>query len=130
MAILGEITHTTTYRYVKPVTFGTHRGMFLPWRGASARLLAWSAKTSLPSKIHWINDSRSNTVTVMEFGEPGRELTISVANSTRRANHFDFTESCQAPKSKIFCFAEDPNQWPNSSRPVPTRGAVRGRHGT
>ena len=29
MAILGEITHTTSYRYVKPVTFGTHRAMFL-----------------------------------------------------------------------------------------------------
>jgi hypothetical protein len=77
VAILGEITHTTIYRYVTPVTFGTHRAMFLPWRGTSARLLGWSARTSLPSKIHWINDSRSNTVTVMEFSEPGRELTIT-----------------------------------------------------
>jgi transglutaminase-like putative cysteine protease len=77
VAIVGEITHTTTYRYVKPVTFGTHRAMFLPWRGASARLLGWSASTSLPSKIHWVNDSRSNTVTVMEFSEPGSELTIT-----------------------------------------------------
>jgi transglutaminase-like putative cysteine protease len=77
VAILGEITHTTTYRYKKPVSFGTHRAMFLPWRGASARLLGWSAKTSLPSRIHWINDSRSNTVTVMDFSEPGSELTIT-----------------------------------------------------
>jgi len=77
VAIVGEITHTTTYTYVKPVTFGTHRAMFLPWRGASARLLGWSAGTSLPSRIHWINDSRSNTVTVIEFSEPGAELTFS-----------------------------------------------------
>nr|WP_247401263.1 transglutaminase N-terminal domain-containing protein [Bradyrhizobium sp. 76] len=28
MAIIGEITHSTTYRYAKPVTFGTHRAMF------------------------------------------------------------------------------------------------------
>jgi transglutaminase-like putative cysteine protease len=77
MAIIGEITHTTTYTYAKPVTFGTHRAMFLPRRGASARLLRWSAKTSLASKIHWISDAQSNAVAVMDFGEGGRELTFS-----------------------------------------------------
>ena len=77
MAVLGEITHTTTYRYAKPVSFGTHRAMFLPRRGATARLLSWSAKTHPPSKMHWISDSRSNTVTVMEFSEPGTELTFT-----------------------------------------------------
>ena len=77
MAVLGEITHTTTYRYAKPVTFGTHRALFLPRRGASARLLSWSAKTSLLSKIHRTSDSRSNAVTVMEFSEPGAELTFT-----------------------------------------------------
>jgi hypothetical protein len=50
MAIIGEITHTTTYTYAKPVTFGTHRAMFLPRRGASARLLRWSAKPAFPRK--------------------------------------------------------------------------------
>jgi transglutaminase-like putative cysteine protease len=77
MAMVGEITHTTTYRYAKPVSFGTHRAMFLPRRGASARLLGWSAKTDPPSKIHWITDARSNAVTVMEFTEPSRELTFT-----------------------------------------------------
>jgi transglutaminase-like putative cysteine protease len=77
MAIIGEITHTTTYTYAKPVTFGTHRAMFLPRRGASARLLRWSAKTSLASKIHWISDAQSNAVAVIDFGEGGRELTFS-----------------------------------------------------
>jgi transglutaminase-like putative cysteine protease len=77
MAMIGEITHTTTYKYAKPVTFGTHRAMFLPRRGASARLLSWSARTSPPSKIHWISDARSNAVTVMEFGEAGRKLTFT-----------------------------------------------------
>jgi len=77
MAIIGEITHTTTYTYANPVTFGTHRAMFLPRRGASARLLRWSAKTSLASKMHWISDAQSNAVTVIDFGEGGRELTFS-----------------------------------------------------
>lgn len=49
MAVLGEIRHTTTYKYTNPVTFGTHRAMFLPRPGAAARLLNWSARTSLPS---------------------------------------------------------------------------------
>jgi hypothetical protein len=71
MAIIGEITHTTTYHYAKAVTFGTHRAMFLPRRGASARLLGWSARTNVLSKVHWVTDSRSNAVTVMEFSEPG-----------------------------------------------------------
>jgi transglutaminase-like putative cysteine protease len=76
MAMIGEITHTTTYKYAKPVTFGTHRAMFLPRRGASARLLSWSAGTSPPSKIHWISDAQSNAVTVMDFGEGSRELSF------------------------------------------------------
>src|SRR3981189_3746801 len=71
MAVVGEITHTTTYRYAKAVTFGTHRAMFLPRRGATARLLGWSVKTSPSSKIHWISDARSNAVTVFEFSNPG-----------------------------------------------------------
>ncbi|WP_249119295.1 transglutaminase N-terminal domain-containing protein [Bradyrhizobium sp. AUGA SZCCT0158] len=50
MAVLGKISHTTTYRYAKPVIFGTHRAMFLPRRGASARLVSWSATSSVPAK--------------------------------------------------------------------------------
>ena len=76
MAIIGEIEHVTTYRYAKPVSFGTHRAMFLPWRGASARLLGWSAKTNIPSRVHWVHDSRSNAVAVMEFNGPSDELTF------------------------------------------------------
>lgn len=77
MAMLGEITHVTTYRYAKPVSFGVHRAMFLPRRGATARLLSWSARTSPRSKIHWISDAGSNAVTVMEFSEPADELLLT-----------------------------------------------------
>jgi len=51
--------------------------MFLPRRGASARLLSWSARTNLPSKVHWISDARSNTLTVVNFSEGGSELTFT-----------------------------------------------------
>jgi transglutaminase-like putative cysteine protease len=77
MAILFEIKHTTTYSYAKPVTFGTHRAMFLPRRGARGRLLSWSARTNLPSRIRWISDSLSNNITEIELEEPGSELTFT-----------------------------------------------------
>jgi len=78
MAILFEIEHATTYKYKNPVTFGTHRAMFLPRPAANGRLLSWSVKTSLPSKIHWVSDALSNNVTVIEFSEPGKELTFTL----------------------------------------------------
>ena len=77
MAVHFEIKHTTTYKYANPVTFGTHRAMFLPRPAARGRLLSWSAKTSLPSKIRWVSDALSNNVTVMEFSEPGNELAFT-----------------------------------------------------
>jgi transglutaminase-like putative cysteine protease len=77
MAIHFEIRHTTTYSYANPVTFGTHRAMFLPRRGARGRLLGWSAKTNLASRIRWISDSLSNNVTELELDEPGKELTFA-----------------------------------------------------
>jgi transglutaminase-like putative cysteine protease len=78
MAILFEIEHATTYKYKNPVTFGTHRAMFLPRPAASGRLLSWSVKTSLPCKIHWVSDALSNNVTVMEFSDAGKELTFTL----------------------------------------------------
>lgn len=77
MAILFEIKHTTTYSYANPVTFGLHRAMFLPRRAARGRLLSWSAKTNLRSRIRWISDSLSNNVTEVELDEPGAELTFT-----------------------------------------------------
>ena len=77
MAILFEIEHVTNYKYANAVTFDTHRAMFLPRPAAQGRLLDWSAKTSLASKIRWVNDALSNNVTVMEFSEPGKELTFT-----------------------------------------------------
>lgn len=78
MAVLFEISHTTTYKYANPVRFGTHRAMFLPRSGlARGRLLNWSVKTSVPSRIYWVSDALSNNVTVMEFSEPGKELTFT-----------------------------------------------------
>jgi transglutaminase-like putative cysteine protease len=76
MAVIYDIEHITTYRYANPVTFGEHRAMFLP-RPVLGRILSYSVKTSLPSKIRWLSDALSNNVTVMEFSEPGTEMTFT-----------------------------------------------------
>jgi len=41
----------------------------------------------------------------------------------------DFQKSCQAPKSKIFRLAVGQISARDFGRPVPTRGALRDRHG-
>ena len=77
MAVIFEIEHVTTYKYANPVTFGTHRAMFLPRLAARGRLLDWSAKANLASKIRWVSDALSNNVTILEFSEPAKELTFT-----------------------------------------------------
>ncbi|MBR0830735.1 transglutaminase family protein [Bradyrhizobium manausense] len=77
MAVLFEIEHITTYKYANPVTFGTHKAMFLPRPAAQGRLIDWSVRTNPPSRIRWTSDALSNNVTTMEFSEPGKELSFA-----------------------------------------------------
>jgi len=49
--------------------------------------------------------------------------------TARRANHLAFLKTCPAVTAKINRFAMTPNQIYICRRPVPTRGALRGRHG-
>jgi hypothetical protein len=53
----------------------------------------------------------------------------AVAPCTQFLPDGQITESCPAPLRKIFRFSADPNHFYNSRRLVPTRGALRGRHG-
>jgi transglutaminase-like putative cysteine protease len=85
MAVHFEIRHATTYKYASPVKFGVHQAMFLPGSTMRGRLLAWSAKTSLPSEIRWLSDPLGNNMTVMNIGESGAELTFAFQF---RAIHF------------------------------------------
>lgn len=77
MAILYEVEHVTTYKYVTPVTFGAHRAMFLPRSGPYGRILSYSATTNLASRVRWIIDASSNIVTLIDIDEPGTELTFT-----------------------------------------------------
>jgi len=77
MPVLYDVEHVTTYRYAKPVSFGTHRAMFLPRSGPYGRILSHSAAVNLRSRVRWIIDALSNVVTVIEIDEPGAELSFT-----------------------------------------------------
>src|SRR5258708_40229239 len=60
------------------------------------------------------------------YGLVGILAAVASPPSARRANHFVFSEmACPAPFAKIFSFASDPNQFTDSRRLVPKRGALR-----
>jgi transglutaminase-like putative cysteine protease len=50
--------------------------MFLPRVAVRGRLLGWSARTSLSSKIRWVSDALANNITIIELPEAGAELTF------------------------------------------------------
>ena len=111
MAIVFEIEHATTYRYANPVTFSAHRAMFLPRPTARGRLLGWSVKTSLPSEVHWVGDALANNVAVIEFSDPGKELTFTFQF---RAMHFGLKgveEFALEPRAEEVPVQYTPDEW-------------------
>jgi len=67
----------------------------------------------------------------MDCSASARNDGLHFADRMKLLNQFngqitsDFQKWCQAPFAKIFRFAPDPNQFTDSHRPVPTRGALR-----
>jgi len=76
MALRYDITHTTTYRYNKPVTFGLHRIMFRPRDSHDLRVLATDLKVSLGANIRLIQDPHSNSVALVQPLGEATELKI------------------------------------------------------
>ncbi|MGR4869793.1 transglutaminase N-terminal domain-containing protein [Variovorax sp. LARHSF232] len=69
-----DITHTTTYRYSEPVTFGLHRVMFRPRDSHDLRVLATDLQVSPQASIRMIQDPHSNSVALVQPLEPATEL--------------------------------------------------------
>jgi transglutaminase-like putative cysteine protease len=70
------VRHATTYRYAEPVQFGEHRLMMRPRDSHDLRLLRSQLTLSPPGTVRWMHDVFGNSVTVVEFAEPGSELRI------------------------------------------------------
>jgi transglutaminase-like putative cysteine protease len=83
------VTHTTTYRYANPVTFGEHRMMMRPRDSHDLRLLGTSLIVRPAANIRWIHDVFSNSVAIARFTEPAAELHVE---SKFRAEHFPLAE--------------------------------------
>lgn len=86
---LLTVTHTTTYRYAKPVSFGEHRMMMRPRDSHDLRLLETSLRLRPAAKIRWIHDVFGNSVAIARFTEPAAELQVT---SMFRAEHFPLSE--------------------------------------
>jgi transglutaminase-like putative cysteine protease len=84
------VTHTTTYRYANPVTFGEHRMMMRPRDSHDLRLLDTALLIRPAGKVRWIHDVFSNSVAIARFDKPATELHVE---STFRAEHYPLAES-------------------------------------
>ncbi len=84
------VTHSTTYRYAVPVTFGDHRMMMRPRDSHDLRLLQTSLIIRPAGKIRWIHDVFGNSVAIARFTRPATELHVE---STFKAEHYPLAES-------------------------------------
>lgn len=99
MSIL-TITHTTVYRYARPVTFGDHRLMCRPRDSHDLRLLETKLTISPPAaRVRWLHDVFGNSIAIASFVDQAAELSFE---SMFRAEHFP----ADAPLIELEPYAE------------------------
>lgn len=77
MSVIFDITHTTCYRYARPVQLGEHRVMFRPRDSHDLRVLATDLQVvPAPQDIRLIQDVYSNSVAVVTPAPSAQELTF------------------------------------------------------
>lgn len=84
-----DIVHTTTYRYRKPVAFGTHRVMFRPRASHDLRVLATDLQVSVPADIHMVQDVFSNSMALVTPSEEASTLSITCSFTIEHAGSFN-----------------------------------------
>ncbi len=104
MPITYDITHTTTYRYAQPVTFGEHRVMFRPRDSHDLRVLATDLDVSPESTVRMIQDPHSNSVALVQPLKRATELKI-VCSFTIEHAHTNNLELPLSPTAEFFPFA-------------------------
>lgn len=111
MTVIYDLEHITTYRYRQPVTFGDHRAIFLPSPGYSGRILRYSLETNIPAKVHWMMDTLSNNVAVLQFEEKAAELVVTYR---LRGEHFGIKDADDFPlneRAKEVPVQYTPDEW-------------------
>ena len=104
MPIRYDITHTTVYRYQRPVSFGEHRVMFRPRDSHDLRVLATDLQVSPEATVRMIQDPHSNSVALVRPLSSATELRIVCTFSIEHA-HTNSLELPLSPSAESFPFA-------------------------
>ena len=90
VSIIFDITHTTEYRYAKPVELGEHRLMFRPRDSHDLRVLATDLQVEpAATDIRLIQDAYENSIALVQPATPSDKLkftcTFTVEHTGSRA---------------------------------------------
>jgi transglutaminase-like putative cysteine protease len=102
-----RITHTTTYRYSEPVTFGRHRLVLRPREGHDVHVESFRLEITPDHEVVWTRDVFGNSVALVDFLQPAAELTIRNQILLRRHSPFP-RKSTQTPERVPFPVVYDP----------------------
>jgi transglutaminase-like putative cysteine protease len=111
MSVILKITHTTHYRFARPVTFGEHRVMFRPRDSHDLRVLETDLTvTPEPVDIRLIQDVFLNSVAIVDPQSPAQTLEIvasfKVEHTGTRALDLPLD-----PSTQYFPFAYDADEY-------------------
>jgi transglutaminase-like putative cysteine protease len=109
MSIQYNVTHTTVYRYKKPVSFGEHRVMFRPRDSHDLRVLATDLQVSPESIVRMIQDPHSNSVALVQPLSSALELRIVCSFTIEHAHSYNL-ELPVSQASEFFPFAYTPDE--------------------
>jgi len=99
-----DITHTTVYRYKRPVSFGEHRVMFRPRDSHDLRVLATDLQVSPEAIVRMIQDPHSNSVALVQPLSSATELRIVCTFTIEHAQSNNL-ELPLSPSAEFFPFA-------------------------
>lgn len=75
MSVVFDITHTTEYRYAKPVQLGVHRLMFRPRDSHDLRVLATDLKVEPEgAEVRMVIDAYENSIALVHPRSPSNQL--------------------------------------------------------
>ncbi len=109
MSIQYDITHSTVYRYRKPVSFGEHRVMFRPRDSHDLRVLATDLQVSPEAIVRMIQDPHSNSVALVQPLRSALELRIVCSFTIEHAPSCDLELPASLP-SEFLPFAYTPDE--------------------
>ncbi len=114
---LRTVTHTTVYRYERPVRFGEHRLMFRPRDSHDLRLVDAALTISPRAEVRWLHDVFSNSIAIASFEDAAQELRFE---SRILLEHFGLRdpEFVIEPYAQIYPFSYPAEEIPDLGRSV------------